>query len=237
MDATLHDQALHDQALHEQAPAPANGAAPPAQQPPAFTGGKRVYVGNLSWDTRWQGLKDHMRDAGEVVHAEVFTEASGRSAGCGIVEFQTPDAAGNAITTLNDSVLDGRTIFVRADREEGKPRSSRFEGGGEAAAAASGGGSGGNSYGGRGGSRPSDRGRKIVVWNLPYHIRWQDLKDLFRDYGNVIRADVPQTHDGKSKGMGTVLFETEVEAERAIQEMTGKEVDGRVVDCRLDKFA
>lgn len=196
-----------------------NGSAPSSQ-----TGGKRVYVGNLSWDTRWQGLKDHMRDAGDVAHAEVFTEASGRSAGCGVVEFETPEAAENAISTLNDSMLDGRSIFVRADREEGKPRRTFGGDGG-----------GGDGFGRRG--RESDRGRKIVVWNLPYHIRWQDLKDLFREYGNVIRADVPQTHDGKSKGMGTVLFETEMEAERAIQEMTGKEVDGRIVDCRLDKFA
>lgn len=197
--------------------APEGNGAPAAAGP---VGGKRVYVGNLSWDTRWQGLKDHMRGAGDVAHAEVFTEASGRSAGCGIVEFETPEGAENAINTLNDSVLDGRSIFVRADREEGKPRGGRF-GDGE----------------GGGFRRGSDRGRKIVVWNLPYHIRWQDLKDLFRDYGNVIRADVPQTHDGKSKGMGTVLFETEADAERAIQEMTGKEVDGRIVDCRLDKFA
>lgn len=206
--------------FHDEAPAAgpeSNGGAPGSH-----TGGKRVYVGNLSWDTRWQGLKDHMRDAGDVAHAEVFTEASGRSAGCGVVEFETAEAAENAITTLNDSMLDGRSIFVRADREEGKPSRRNFGGDGDG-------------FGRRG--RESDRGRKIVVWNLPYHIRWQDLKDLFREYGNVIRADVPQTHDGKSKGMGTVLFETEMEAERAIQEMTGKEVDGRIVDCRLDKFA
>lgn len=40
---------------------------------------RRVYVGNLSWDVAWQDLKDHCREAGEVVHAEVITEASGRS--------------------------------------------------------------------------------------------------------------------------------------------------------------
>lgn len=197
-----------------------NGAPAPTQHV-----GKRVYVSNLSWDTRWQGLKDHMRAAGDVAHVEVFTEASGRSAGCGVVEFETPEGAENAINTMNDSMLDGRSIFVRADREEGKTRTGRHYGAGDA-----------DGYGRRGG-RESDRGRKIVVWNLPYLIRWQDLKDLFRDYGNVIRADVPQTHDGKSRGMGTVLFETELEAERAIQEMSGKEINGRVVDCRLDKFA
>ena len=47
---------------------------------------RRVYVGNLSWDVRWQDLKDHMRQAGEVLHAEVICESNGRSKGCGIVE-------------------------------------------------------------------------------------------------------------------------------------------------------
>lgn len=212
----------------------ARGAPPPVPE----VVGKRVYVGNLSWETRWQGLKDHMREAGDVVHAEVFTEASGRSAGCGVVEYETVHGAENAIATLNDSILDGRSIFVRVDREEGKVRAPR--GHDQAGHGESHGGYGAGAMGGRGGrhmGRESDRGRKIVVWNLPYHIRWQDLKDLFRDYGNVIRADVPQTADGKSKGMGTVLFETEMDADRAIQEMTGKEIDGRIVDCRLDKYA
>lgn len=87
--------------------------------------GTSVYVGNLSWATRWQGLKDHMRQAGEVVHAEVFTESSGRSAGCGTVEYDTVDAATRAIATLNETDLDGRNVFVRVDREQGKARPRR----------------------------------------------------------------------------------------------------------------
>lgn len=35
--------------------------------------GKRVYVNNLSHDTTWQILKDHFRQAGNVVHAAVLT--------------------------------------------------------------------------------------------------------------------------------------------------------------------
>lgn len=38
------------------------GGAPMA----VMTGITRVYVGNLSWETEWQDLKDHMRSAGEV---------------------------------------------------------------------------------------------------------------------------------------------------------------------------
>lgn len=40
------------------------GGAPPAVA--VITGITRVYVGNLSWETEWQDLKDHMRTAGEV---------------------------------------------------------------------------------------------------------------------------------------------------------------------------
>lgn len=112
--------------MHDGPDGPPTG--PPAGGPGA-TGdtpvGTSVYVGNLSWGTRWQGLKDHMRQAGEVVHAEVFTESSGRSAGCGTVEYETVDAASRAIQTLNETELDGRNIFVRVDREQGKPRPRR----------------------------------------------------------------------------------------------------------------
>ena len=47
-------------------------------------------------------------------------------------------------------------------------------------------------------------------------MRWQDLKDLFRKAGTVIRADVAMGYDNRSKGHGTVLFATLEEAKNAI---------------------
>jgi hypothetical protein len=79
--------------------------------------GRRVYVGNLSWQCKWQELKDHMRTVGEVVYADVMMGADGRSKGCGLVEFANPMEAQRAINELNDSELMGRAIFVREDRE------------------------------------------------------------------------------------------------------------------------
>lgn len=74
----------------------------------------RVYVGNLSWEVAWQDLKDHMRSlGGDVIRADVMTDQTGRSRGCGIVEFADPDQAGQAIEQLNNSELKGRMIFVR----------------------------------------------------------------------------------------------------------------------------
>ena len=37
----------------------------------------RLYVHNLAWRVSWQDLKDHFREAGEVVRAEIFTEGPG----------------------------------------------------------------------------------------------------------------------------------------------------------------
>jgi RNA recognition motif-containing protein len=82
--------------------------------------GRKVYVGNLSWDCKWQDLKDHMRSVGEVLHADVLHGPDGRSKGCGIVEYQTPEEAQRAMQELNDTELMGRMIFVREDREGGR---------------------------------------------------------------------------------------------------------------------
>ena len=79
---------------------------------------RRVFVGNLSWSTSWQDLKDHFRQAGNVIHASIMEERPGRSKGCGIVEFESPEEAVAAIESLNDSELDGRPIQVREDRED-----------------------------------------------------------------------------------------------------------------------
>jgi len=77
--------------------------------------GRQLYVGNLSWGTNWQRLKDHFRACGEVEYVEVATEPRGRSKGFGTVRFGTADEAAAAIATLNESELDGRQITVRLD--------------------------------------------------------------------------------------------------------------------------
>jgi RNA recognition motif-containing protein len=47
------------------------------------TVGCRIYVGNLSWDVKWQDLKDFFKPCGTVVRADVMEEPGGRSKGCG----------------------------------------------------------------------------------------------------------------------------------------------------------
>ncbi|KAK8131000.1 hypothetical protein PG984_007438 [Apiospora sp. TS-2023a] len=77
---------------------------------------RRVYVGNLSYDVKWHHLKDFMRQAGEVLFADVLLLPNGMSKGCGIVEYATRDQAQNAVATLSNQNLMGRLVYVREVR-------------------------------------------------------------------------------------------------------------------------
>merc|ERR1719410_1630525 len=114
---------------------------------------RRVYVGNLSWDVAWQDLKDHMRQAGDVLFAEVMTEQDGRSKGCGIVEFAVAEEAQEAINNLTDTELKGRMIFVREDRETGQNRENN------------------NNYHHH---QRHNNFTSVFVGNLAYECSWQD---------------------------------------------------------------
>merc|ERR1712187_999874 len=70
-------------------------------------GNCRVFVGNLPYSATWQDLKDHMRDAGDVVFCDIIKQpgtAMG-SKGCGLVEFASSRDARRAIRDLTDTTL------------------------------------------------------------------------------------------------------------------------------------
>lgn len=72
---------------------------------------------------------------------------------------------------------------------------------------------------------------------MPYNVGWQDLKDLFRQGGSVIRADVHTTADGQPKGSGIVVFDTPEDAQNAIGQFNGYNWQGRNLEVREDRYA
>ena len=197
--------------------------------------GTKVYVGNLSWETSWQDLKDHFRQAGEVTHADVIQSADGRSKGCGLVTFSTAREAANAISTLHDSVLHSRAIFVREDREAalpGLPAPPQVRGAGVPVPALP------RAPPPRAPTTtPSEPGARVFINNLAFETSWQDLKDHFRQAGEVVHADVMMGQDGRSKGCGMVTFATAREAANAIQSLNSTSINGRVIYVREDREA
>lgn len=71
---------------------------------------------------------------------------------------------------------------------------------------------------------------------LPYRVRWQDLKDLFRRAGTVLRADVSLGPDNRSRGFGTVLLATAEDAGRAVDMFNGYCWQTRTLEVRLDRL-
>ena len=105
----------------------------------------KLFVGNLSFNTTENDLRDTFAAHGTVVEVNLMTDReTGRPRGFGFVTMGTPEEAEAAIGTLNGKDVDGRALTVNV----AKPREERSGGGG-------GGGGGGRREhsGGGGGGR------------------------------------------------------------------------------------
>ncbi|KAI0282777.1 hypothetical protein BGY98DRAFT_907293, partial [Russula aff. rugulosa BPL654] len=187
----------------------------------------QLFVGNLPYRVRWQDLKDLFRKAGTVLRADVSLGPDNRSRGHGTVLLATAEDAGRAVDMFNGYSWQSRVLEVRLDRLPsdfdnfsnptlGYHIPSLISSHAPAIA---------DHYMIFGHDRPATAGgisRNLFVGNvgllmvLPFHCQWQDLKDLFRQAGTILRADVALGQDGRSRGFGTVVFATEHDAERAV---------------------
>jgi RNA recognition motif-containing protein len=106
---------------------------------------KKLYVGNISFETTSDDLVQAFSQFGTVLGAQIVSDRdTGRSRGFAFVEMH--DGAEAAIAGLNGAQLAGRTLTVN----EARPREERPRMGG--------GGGGGGGYGGGGGGRRSGGG-------------------------------------------------------------------------------
>jgi len=71
-----------------------------------------VWVGGLPKRLEWMDVKDHMRQAGEVVFCELLYSQWGEPRGMAFVQYKTEAEAQKAKDTLNGSELDGKTLQV-----------------------------------------------------------------------------------------------------------------------------
>ena len=116
--------------------------------------GKKLYVGNLSYNVDSSALDALFTEFGEVQSAEVIKDRdTGRSKGFGFVEMSSDAEAQAAIDGLSGKEHDGRALTVNEAKPR-EPRSGGFGGGGGGGGSRGGfgGGGGGGGGGGRGGS-------------------------------------------------------------------------------------
>ncbi|NXP42834.1 HNRPM protein, partial [Leiothrix lutea] len=75
----------------------------------------QIFVRNLPFDFTWKMLKDKFNECGHVLYADIKME-NGKSKGCGVVRFESPEVAERACRMMNGLQLRGREIDVRIDR-------------------------------------------------------------------------------------------------------------------------
>ena len=103
---------------------------------------KNIFVGNLSFNTSEEELRQMFEPHGQVDRVSIMTDRdTGRSRGFGFVEMANNEEGDKAITALNGSQVGGRTLNVN----EARPKTEHAGGGGR-------------DRGGRGGDRGGDRG-------------------------------------------------------------------------------
>jgi len=116
----------------------------------------KLYVGNLSFRTTGEELREAFSAVGTVESASVIEDReTGRSRGFAFVEMATPEEAAAAIEAFNGKDFGGRNLTVN----EAKPRNDRGGGGGGGRGGYGGRGGNRGGYGGGGGGRDRDNDR------------------------------------------------------------------------------
>jgi RNA recognition motif-containing protein len=86
---------------------------------------RKLFVGNLSYNTQESTLEELFAQAGTVASVRVMRDqATGRARGFGFVEMETEDAATAAIEKFNNTEVDGRRIAVNEARPQGWGRTA-----------------------------------------------------------------------------------------------------------------
>ncbi|NXE83525.1 HNRPM protein, partial [Cochlearius cochlearius] len=218
----------------------------------------RAFITNIPFDVKWQSLKDLVKEkVGEVTYVELLMDAEGKSRvnvlyPHSVVEFKMEESMKKAAEVLNKHSLGGRPLKVKEDPDGEHARRAM-----QKVMAAAGGMGIGPGPGGPGminippsilnnpnipneiihALQAGRLGSTVFVANLDYKVGWKKLKEVFSMAGVVVRADILEDKDGKSRGIGTVTFEQAIEAVQAISMFNGQLLFDRPMHVKMDERA
>ncbi|XP_011138063.1 polyadenylate-binding protein 4-like [Harpegnathos saltator] len=157
-----------------------------------------VFIKNLDKNIDNKAMYDTFSAFGNILSCKVAQDESGASKGYGFVHFETEEAANKSIDKVNGMLLNGKKVYV------GKfiPRKEREKELGEKAKLFT----------------------NVYVKNFGEDMTDDKLKEMFEKYGTITSHKVMNKDDGKSRGFGFVAFEDPDAAERAVQDLNGKEI-------------
>ncbi|KAJ6060487.1 hypothetical protein N7444_002341 [Penicillium canescens] len=192
---------------------------------------RTLFVRSLPASATTESLAEHFSQSYVIKHAVVVSDPKTKvSKGFGFVTFADLEDAESALKELNGSKFDGK--IIRVDYAEPRKREIDEKVGRSVPTAAS-----LESKHKREEERGQGAPPKLIVRNLPWTIKEpEDLSVLFRSFGKVKHATLPKKN-GKLAGFGFVILRGRKNAEKALQNVNGKEIDGRTlaVDWAVEK--
>ncbi|XP_051965002.1 polyadenylate-binding protein 1-like [Xyrauchen texanus] len=161
-----------------------------------------IFIKNMDESIDNKALYDTFSAFGNILSCKVVCDENG-SKGYGFVHFETQEAANRAIDTMNGMLLNDRKVFV-----------GRFKSRKEREAAL--------------GAKAMEF-TNVYIKNFSEDIDTEKLKSIFSEFGKTLSVCVMMDESGCSRGFGFVNFENHGDARRAVTEMNGKELNGRVL--------
>uniref|UniRef100_A0A8C6NQQ1 Polyadenylate-binding protein n=1 Tax=Nothobranchius furzeri TaxID=105023 RepID=A0A8C6NQQ1_NOTFU len=158
-----------------------------------------IFIKNLDKSIDNKALYDTFSAFGNILSCKVVCDENG-SKGYGFVHFETHEAAERAIEKMNGMLLNDRKVFVGRFKSR-KEREAEL------------------------GARAREF-TNVYIKNFGEDMDDEKLKELF---GPALSVRVMTDEGGKSKGFGFVSFERHEDAQKAVDDMNGKELNGRQV--------
>ena len=186
---------------------------------------RTLFVRSLPPTTTADTLTEFFSQHFPVKHATVILDPKTKtSRGYGFVTFTDADDARDAKERLQKEKIDGRPLIL----DLAEPRHRQGPAAAEAVE---------KKQERQNAIAEARKAPKLIVRNLPWSIKTSaQLEALFRSYGKVKFADLPQ-NKGKLSGFGFITMRGHKNAKRAMEMVNGKVVDGRTlaVDWAVDK--
>ncbi|GMM49664.1 single-stranded telomeric DNA-binding/mRNA-binding protein [Starmerella bacillaris] len=167
----------------------------------------RVFISNLPFNLDAAALKNAASQAGNVTWSKVYQNSKGKSAGTGTVQYDSMESAMHAVQVLSGSTIGSRTIQV-------KP--SLWSSGNDDVVE----------------ETPT---YSVFVSNLPYSANVITLNEIFSKAGEIVKSVVYTDSLCRSKGIGTVSYNSAAEAENAMKTLNGTKIQDRVIMVRAER--
>uniref|UniRef100_A0AAY5KQ44 Polyadenylate-binding protein n=1 Tax=Esox lucius TaxID=8010 RepID=A0AAY5KQ44_ESOLU len=160
-----------------------------------------IFIKNMDESIDNKALYDTFSAFGNILSCKVVCDENG-SKGYGFVHFETQEAANRAIDTMNGMLLNDRKVFVGHFKSR-KERQAEF-------------------------GAKAMKFTNVYIKNFGEDYCDEKLKDVFSAFGRTLSVRVMMDERGRSRGFGFVNYENHEDAQRAVDEMNGKElVPGR----------